>query len=60
MVSFDVESLFTNVPSREACHIIMDRLEHDPSLKDRTNLSPSQIVDLILICTSSSYFKFRE
>ena len=60
MVSFDVVSLFTNVPTEEACHITKERLDSDTSLADRTALSPTQIVDLIHLCTSSSYFQFQD
>ena len=40
MVSFDVVSLFTNVPTSDATTIAKDRLLADPSLKDRTDLTP--------------------
>ena len=42
IVSFDVSSLFTNVPIGEAIDIIRDRLEEDDSLEDRTPLSSPQ------------------
>ncbi|XP_071801296.1 uncharacterized protein [Asterias amurensis] len=59
MVSFDVESLFTNVPTDEACFLAKERLSHDPSLPDRTGLSPDQIHDLLYTCVSSSCFQFQ-
>ena len=48
MVSFDVVSLFTNVPTSDATTIAKDRLLADPSLKDRTDLTPDQLYDLLL------------
>ena len=60
MVSFDVVSLFTNVPTGEACFIAKERLQHDPTLCDRTALSPCQIHDLLLTCVSSSSFRWRD
>ena len=39
MVSFDVVSLFTNVPTNEACHLAKQRLDNDTSLPDCTALS---------------------
>ena len=36
MVSFDVESLFTNVPIDAAVQAALQKLENDPSLADRT------------------------
>ena len=46
MVSFDVESLFTNVPIDAAVQAALQKLENDPSLADRTTLTPAQIADL--------------
>ena len=60
MVSFDVVSLFTNVPTPDASTIARDRLQADPSLKDRTDLTPGQLHDLLLTCVGSSYFRWRE
>ncbi|XP_071792712.1 uncharacterized protein [Asterias amurensis] len=59
LVSFDVESLFTNVPTDEACFLAKERLSHDPSLPDRAGLSPDQIHDLLYTCVSSSCFQFQ-
>ena len=47
MVSFDVESLFTNVPIDAAVQAALQNLENDPSLVDRTTLTPAQIADLL-------------
>ena len=47
MVSFDVESLFTNVPIDAAVQAALQKLENDPSLVDRTTLTPTQIADLL-------------
>ena len=60
MVSFDVVSLFTNVPTGEACLIAKERLTNDPTLCERTALSPDQIHDLLLTCVSSSSFRWRD
>ena len=42
-VSFDVESLFTNVPIDAAVQAALQKLENDPSLADHTTLTPAQI-----------------
>ena len=39
LVSFDVSSLFTNVPIDEVVQVIRDRLRRDETLVNRTTLS---------------------
>ena len=58
LVSFDVSSLFTNVPVGEAVSIIRERLREDGTLGDRTSLSPEWIADLLEMCLRSTYFSF--
>ena len=41
MVSFDIESLFTNVPIDAAVQAALQKLENDPSFADRTTLMPA-------------------
>ena len=61
LVSFDVESLFTNVPVDQACDIFKQRLiDADPTLQERTRLDPNQIHDLLLTCLNSTSFRWRE
>ena len=55
-VSFDVTSLFTNVPIGEAVEIIRDRLREDEDLVERTPLSPDRIAELLGLC--STYFSY--
>ncbi len=50
MVSFDVSSLFTNVPIDEAVSVIRDKLQNDESLDERTCLSPECITELLEVC----------
>ena len=57
MISFDVESLFTNVPIEETVQAALHRLNNDPSLPDRTALTPTQIADLLNFVLRSTYFK---
>ena len=45
MVSFDVESLFTNAPIEGAVKAALCKLENDHGLADRTGLTPTQIAD---------------
>ncbi|XP_054748732.2 uncharacterized protein LOC129254302 [Lytechinus pictus] len=60
LISFDVELLFTSVPVKDACAIILDRLKFDRTLPDRTQLSPLEIHDLLEMCLNSTSFRWRD
>ena len=60
MVSFDVKSLFTNVPVGEALDVIHEKLIADDTLAERTALSPPQITKLLQICLRTTYFLYQE
>ena len=47
MISFDVESLFTNVPIESAVQAALRKQENDSDLATRTNLTPTQNADLL-------------
>lgn len=59
LVSFDVESLFTNIPVNETLRIIETRLHNDNSLSDRTKLPINIIMELLTLCTESNYFELE-
>ena len=59
LVSFDVKSLFTQVPIEEALEVIGRKLEnHDDSLQ--TPLPLDSIKDLLRMCLTSTYFMWNE
>lgn len=59
LVSFDVESLFTNIPVNETLSIIETRLHNDISLNTRTKLPVNVIIELLKLCTESNYFELE-
>ena len=54
MVSFDVESLFEG-----AVQAALRKLENDPTLADRTTLTPAQIANLLDFVLRSTYFQYN-
>ena len=59
LVSFDVVSLFTNVPISLAVSVARQRLEADETLDDRTSLSVENIVSLLELCLNATFLAFR-
>ena len=59
MVSFDIKSLFTNVPIDGALKVIKERLNEGETLSERTALEPEQVTHLLEICLRTTYFSFR-
>ena len=53
MVSFDVESLFTNVPIEDAVQAARQKMEND------AGLTPVQIADLLDFVLRSTYFQYN-
>ena len=60
LVSFDVTSLFTRVPTAEAVDIICNKLDEDDTLAERCELSVQSIRFLMDECLKCSYFKCQE
>ncbi len=59
MATYWTLSLFTNTPIGKSLEIISDRLEHDDTLKDRTKLTPNDIIELLGFLLTTTYFSFR-
>ena len=58
MISFDVVSLFTNVPMDEALLVITERLQQDTTLEERTSIPIPDLCHLVELCLKSTYFQF--
>ncbi|XP_047430619.1 uncharacterized protein LOC124999687 isoform X3 [Mugil cephalus] len=59
IVSYDVTSLFTCIPTREATDVVRKRLQKDDTLASRTNLTPEQVCVLLDLCLTTTYFQFN-
>ena len=58
MISFNVVSLFTNVPVDEALLVIAERLQQDTTLEERTSIPIPDLCHLVELCLKSTYFQF--
>ena len=58
LVSFDIVSLFINVTLDLACQVAGTRLQSDESQKDRTLLSPDQILTLLSFYLNTTYLAY--
>ena len=58
MISADVKSLFTSVPTMDALATIREILEADEDLKSQTGMTTSTLLDLVKLCMITN-FKFR-
>ncbi len=58
-VSFDVSNLFGNINIDKALKATRKRLENDPTLEDRTDLTVDQIIELLEFCLRNTYFTFH-
>ena len=57
MVSFDVKSLFTNVPLETTINIILRRIHTNYELT--TSLTKKKVKELLLLCTKNIDFTFN-
>jgi hypothetical protein len=57
LVSFDVTSMFTNIPVDEALEIISGKLQKDDTLTSRTCSEWDSIMELLEVCLKTTYFQ---
>ena len=60
LVSFDVVSLFTNVPTDLAIKVARKYLEKDETLEEHTLLTVDNIILLLDMCLGAIYLQFRQ
>ena len=59
MLSFDVESLFTNIPTLETIEIILGKI-YTKNKKYFHGLTKEELEKLLKVCTQESHFQFNE
>ena len=60
LVSFDIVSLFTNVPIDESLTIVRNKLQRDETLPERSPLSVKALMELLEICLKTTYFQVKD
>ena len=58
LASFDVVSLFMNVPVDLAMSVVRCRLQEDDSLGEPTSLCVEEVMKLLVFCLSATYLAF--
>ena len=56
MVSLDVVSLFTKVPTGETLAVVRDKLAAGPLLKERTFIPIDNLMKMLTFCVETTYF----
>ena len=59
MVSLDVVSLFTKVPTNETLAVVRDKLAADPLLEERTCIPIDNLMEMLTFCVETTYFGMR-
>ena len=59
MVSFDVSALFTSIPVDEAISTTRQHMEKDQSWQNRTKLTIDDVIEMLDICLSTTYFSYK-
>ena len=60
MISFDVKSLLTSVPVKEALKVVEDVFNEDKKeFEEQNNISRETLVEMLHVCLSAASFQFR-
>ena len=56
MVSLDVVSLFTKIPTDEILAVVRDKLAANPLLEGRTCIPIDNLMEMLTFCVETTYF----
>ena len=59
LVSFDVTSLYTNVPINDTLTIIKEHLDNDGDLQTKTKIPKEELLEIIRFLLTETWFKFN-
>ena len=59
LVSFDVTSLYTNVPIRDTLTIIKELLENDADLHSKTKIPPKDVLEIVEFLLTTTWFLYN-
>ena len=59
MVSFDVTSLYTNVPIKDTLIIVKDLLFNDPDLQTKTNIPAEDLLEITDLLLTKTCLQFN-
>ena len=59
LVSYDVCALFTSIPVPKALQVIREKLEDNYHLRHNCVLAPQQLLELLELCLTSTYFSYN-
>ena len=59
LLSFDVVSLFSQIPTDLAIDVVRRRLEDDNTLSERTTLTINSITTLLEFCLKTTYLMYQ-
>ena len=59
LVSFDVKSLYTNVPRNDAMDTVRKLLENDPDFKIKHGIETATLLEILKLCLTTTHFQFR-
>ena len=59
ITSFDVNALFTSLPSKEVVQMAILRAKEDPTWNERTLMTPVELGDLLKMVVETTYLRFQ-
>ena len=57
MLSLDVVSLFTKIPTDETLTVVRDKLAADPLLEEHTCIPIDNLMEMLTFCVEITYFR---